>query len=348
MPLYAVDGSALELPYTEALGQLCGRASSGRSEKLCVMARIFLMYDILNDVCINGFLHPLNVSEETALFQCLTNSSDLSLENRLLTFDRNYPSHWLMYILMRKKAKFAIRLPRNANRTAENFIKSPEDDLIVKWKPSPASVKRLREAGYERDVNESLRIRLVKVTPSADETEIPAANLYNREKYTKEDLKEAYGLRRVIETDCGHLKEKLQPVQFSGIRQVCVKQDFAAALLFYNIQSMVAKPAMSRVKETAQNRKHECKINKNVSFGSLKDRVVLLILRNDSRITLIEPEVLFGRSPVPVIRGRKVPRNRPRAQRQTSNVPELQKSDIKRCLRMLPCATARTLFCGRA
>jgi hypothetical protein len=34
------------------------------------------------------------------------------------------------------------------------------------------------------------------------------------------------------------LKEKLQPAQFSSIRQVCIEQDFAAGLLLLNLQSL--------------------------------------------------------------------------------------------------------------
>ena len=50
------------------------------------------------------------------------------------------------------------------------------------------------------------------------------------------------------------------------------------------------------------------KVNKNVSFGLLKEHIVNLFLGNDSRQVLRELEKLFGNYLEPVRQGRKYPR----------------------------------------
>jgi hypothetical protein len=66
-------------------------------------------------------------------------------------------------------------------------------------------------------------------------------NPYDARVYDFQAMKEVYGLHRGIETGYGHLKEKLRLAQFSGIRQVCIEQDFAASLLLPNLQSLMEK-----------------------------------------------------------------------------------------------------------
>ncbi|MDR1224987.1 MAG: hypothetical protein LBL07_19235 [Tannerella sp.] len=65
---------------------------------------------------------------------------------------------------------------------------------------------------------------MVKVMLNTGETEVPVTNLYDSHVYDSQSMKEVYGFRWGIETGYGHLKEKLQPVQFSGIRQVVLNR----------------------------------------------------------------------------------------------------------------------------
>jgi len=58
---------------------------------------------------------------------------------------------------------------------------------------------------------------------------------------TKQELKEVYHLRWGIETCYGYMKEELRLGEFSGIRQICIEQDFAANLLLFNLQSLIEK-----------------------------------------------------------------------------------------------------------
>jgi hypothetical protein len=133
-------------------------------------------------------------------------------------------------------------------------------------------------------------------------------------------MKEVCGLRRGIETGYGHLKEKLRLAQFSGIRQVCTVQDFAASLLLPNLQSLIEKQSEPFLHAVNRQRKQQYRVNKNVSTGVLKHRAVRLSLEKQPfditatkhPITLMALENLFDKHMEPVRPGRKYSRVRKR------------------------------------
>ncbi|KAA6302292.1 MAG: hypothetical protein EZS26_001652, partial [Candidatus Ordinivivax streblomastigis] len=96
--------------------------------------------------------------------------------------------------------------------------------------------------------------------------------------------------------------------QFSGIRPICIEQDFAATLFLYNLQSLIEKQSQPYLEAVSRKRKYRYKINKNVSWASLKMRVVQLFLFQDSRSVLVELQKLFERYLEPVRPERKYPR----------------------------------------
>ncbi|MDR2765800.1 MAG: hypothetical protein LBB90_12325 [Tannerella sp.] len=90
MVLLAADGSTVSLPKSEALKREFGMASNQQEGMENATARVSILYDVLNDIVLKDILHPLFVSEETVLPECL---SGLSLDDKLLLFDRGYPSY---------------------------------------------------------------------------------------------------------------------------------------------------------------------------------------------------------------------------------------------------------------
>jgi len=305
MEVLAVDGSCVPLPQTEAMRKAFGEVSNQRGEQVSVVARICVLYDVLNGLAVKGFLHPYTVSEEEVVLPCLSN---LELDNKLLLFDRGYPSYWLMYLLMQKGAEFVMRISSHANNAVKAFLASQETDATVAWCPPYASLKRLRDMGLTISKHTPIKVRLVKVALATGETEVVVTSLYDTDRYTREDLKEAYQLRWGIETYYGYVKEELQLGQFSGIRQTCIEQDFAANLFLFNLQSLIEKQAEPYVSAVGRRRKYRYKVNKNISWASLKNRVVRLFLQEDARAILVGLEKLFGNYLEPIRPGRKYPR----------------------------------------
>lgn len=191
-------------------------------------------------------------------------------------------------------------------------MESAEKEVITQWYPSYCSMKRLREKGFEVNRNTGITVRTVKAVLNTGEVEVPVTSLFDSQVYTSHDLKEVYGLRRSIETGYGCLKEELQIAQFSGIRRNYIERDFAASLLLYSLQSLIEKQSEPYLKAVNGKRKHKYKVNKNVSWGMFKYRVVKLFPETDSRDILTEPENLFEKHLEPVRPGRKYPRKKRR------------------------------------
>ena len=302
--LLAVDGSSVILPDTEEIRSIYG-STANQSGQGPVVARICVLYDVLNQLAITGLLHPYTVAEESVVLDAVR-EEDLS--ESLLLFDRGYLSYWLIHQLLELNTHFVMRAACNANNTVKAFLASKETDITVEIYPPYPSVKRLRDMGVAISKHTAVRIRLVKVLLSTGETEVLITNLYDTTCYTKEDLKQVYHLRWGIETYYGYMKDELQLGIFSGISPLCIEQDFAANLFLFNLQSIIEKQCEPYVNEISCKRKYQYKVNKNISWASLKYRVVKLFIMEDPPKILNELETLFCRYLEPIRPGRKYPR----------------------------------------
>ena len=78
----------------------------------------------------------------------------------------------------------------------------------------------------------------------------------------------------------------------------------------YNLQSIIEKQSEPVLEKLNEQRVLSYKINKNISWASLKNRLVLLFLTNDSSKILLELQLLFQQYLEPVRPDRKFPRIR--------------------------------------
>ncbi|MDR0612353.1 MAG: hypothetical protein LBG45_02515 [Dysgonamonadaceae bacterium] len=235
---------------------------------------------------------------------------NMDFQDKVFLFDRGYPDFRLLYLLTQKDVKFVMRVKQSAPRTVKRFMESVEKESIVRWYPGYRSIKKLREKGIEVNGKTGIALRMVKAVLNTGEVEVLVTSLFDSQVYTCQDLKEVYGLWRGIETGSGYLKEELQPAQFSGIRQIRIEQDFAAILLLYSLQSLIEKQSEPCLEAANRRRKHKYKVNKNISWGMLKYRVVRLFLETDSRDILTELENLFKKHLETVRPGRKYQRKK--------------------------------------
>jgi hypothetical protein len=102
---------------------------------------------------------------------------------------------------------------------------------------------------------------------------------------------------------------------FSGHRVVCIEQDYAAGLFVANLQSIIEKQCDQEVKEISASRCYEYKINRNVSWASLKNILKLFIQSNNSFEILMELQHLFIKNIEPIRPGRHPPRPLPKRKR---------------------------------
>ena len=74
-------------------------------------------------------------------------------------------------------------------------------------------------------------------------------------------------MRWGIETFYGYVKEELQLGQFSGIRDICIRQDFAANLFLFNLQSLIEKQCEPYIEQVCKTRIYKYKVNKKYKLG---------------------------------------------------------------------------------
>lgn len=306
--LLAIDGSCLALPDTEALRDKYGCASNHKGD-FSPTCRVSILYDVLNQVIVKGVLHPYHSSEHTA---CLTLLEQMDLSDNLLLFDRGYPSYWLFYLLLQRNAHFVFRASFNMNEQVKRFLESQKKDIELNLYPSYKSIKRLKQMHILVSKYTAVKVRLVKVLLNTGETEILITNLYDKRTYPRKVFKELYHFRWGVETCYGYLKEGLQLQQFSGINPICIEQDFAANLFFFNLQSIIEKQCEPFIKEVNKKRKYDYKVNKNVTWAFLKCRVAKLFLEKKPIHILKELGKIFCRYLEPIRPGRKYPRTRKR------------------------------------
>ncbi len=312
--LLAFDGSVISLPNTAELRRIYGQPSNA-SGLHGAAARVCLMYDVLNKLIIDSRMVRYLTMERSVVM----NQTKHAPPNSLLTFDRGYPCFWLMYRLAQKQQRFVMRIRTDKDKVIRDFMHSSENDCIRKFLPSFRSQRHLRNMGIDVKKDTSLLLRLVKIPLKTGETEVLITNLYSSEMYSIQDLKEVYALRWGVETCFNVLKNQLQIENFSGIRSVCVKQDFFANVFVCNLQSIIEKPCQAKVSESYKNRKYDYQINKSSSWAILKYRMVDLFLSENPNQILLELQALFRQYLEPIRPNRSYPRIRKTAQKNKTH-----------------------------
>ena len=173
--------------------------------------------------------------------------------------------------------------------------------IITTIYPSFESIERLKEHGYIVTQRTGIKIRLLKVVLPDGEIEVLLTDLYDKKIFTLKKISKLYFMRWKIETAYCKQKNQLQMEIFSGHRVVCIEQDYAAGLFVANLQSIIEKQCEQEVKEISASRCYEYKINRNISWASLKNRILKLFIQsNNSFEILMELQNLFIKNIEPV------------------------------------------------
>ena len=74
------------------------------------------------------------------------------------------------------------------------------------------------------------------------------------------------------------------------------------------MQQIIIRDVEEELKEERKNTKYKYKVNRNLSLGFMKDKVVDILTSNSPKY-LEELKNLFKIEPIPIRKGRKFPRN---------------------------------------
>lgn len=302
--LLAVDGST---GYLFNKGDIMAHFGTQCNQYMEVpMTQIMQIQDVLNDLTLWSDIYPANEPEQ----HIMANNIFRIPPGSLTLFDRGYPSYTLMYLLLNQEQPrhFVMRCRSNFNNAVKDFLRSSKHSKIIEMKPDKRTIEQLKIYGFIVTGNTAIKVRMVKINLPTGTQEILLTSLYDETIYNLCELKKLYALRWRIETTYSKLKNQQQMEIFTGHRVICLEQDYAAGIFTANLQSLIEKQADQYIQQISKNRKHNYKINKNVSWAFMKHRVVKLFLEKDAIHILIQLQKAFERNLEPERLGRHYPR----------------------------------------
>lgn len=300
--LLAVDGSRVTLPITKELKTIYGETKN-QTNTTIVQARCSVIYDVLNKYVLEGTLAPLKQGERELALDHLTHCK----LNDLVLYDRGYPSYDFVYEHTIRNLNYLMRVKTSFSQLTIDFEKSKKKSLIVEIYPGKNA--KIAEKQYTK--NCPIKVRLIRVALAKGQVEILMTSLMDSNTYPTSLFKQLYFKRWGVETFYDELKNKLKVEHFSGYSNQTIQQDFKAALFISNVQTLLVSELEDELKENNQGKKYDYKINTNVSYGLLKNRVVTLFLdKQPTDVDIVEElKNLFKSHLVPIRNNRKFERN---------------------------------------
>jgi len=315
--LLSVDGSRMTLPNTKELETEYGKTKN-QSNTGVVQGRVSVLYDVLNKYVLDGILSPLKVGEGASAIEHL----NYSKQNDLIIYDRGYPSFNLVFEHSERNIDFLIRVKKDFSNVIRAFYESGKKSEVVNI--YPGKKRKITDKLYDKDT--FIKIRLIRVELPKSEDEILMTSLKDSEQFPSSIFKELYALRWGVETFYDEFKNKLKAEYFSGYSKQSIQQDFYAALFVSNVQSLIVGEINDELRENS-NTKYKYKVNNNLSYGFLKDRIVTLFFsETDTETIMSELNELFKKHIVPIRPNRKSDRNKDKYRnRQKPKVPKNMK-----------------------
>lgn len=304
--LLGVDSSLVRLPSSAALGEHFGWVQCsnrhGMQERY-PQARVSVLYDVLNEVAVEGRLAASTVAETTMAHDHLAavQPGDVTLT------DRGYTGFGWFVSVREAQAHFVSRCSKGSFAAVQELFARDEAgvSVIVTLHAPPYCRVAFRERGWPLE----LVVRLVTVRLSTGELEVLATSLLDETVYPVDALAAVYWERWGHETYYGRLKGRLDLEHSSGQTVEAVTQDFHATVLLSNVESVVIGPARERLAERSATRKQPAQVNRAVSVHAIKYRLIeLLSSRVSAERVLSELTEWFMANPVSVRPRRNVER----------------------------------------
>lgn len=304
--LLSIDSSTLELPKSQ---ELMGYFGCHSQEDKVPMARISTYYDLLNNTIIDGEIATYKTDEYSLALKHMGKAK----KDDLIIFDRGFGAIWFFYYMVIRGINFVVRLQQNFISEVDLFWVSDEDSKIIEINSlHRKSLKRLEEKGI---IFKPFKLRLVKVILDNGDVEVLAASLFDEEKFPTDIFKKLYFKRWGIEVSYDHLKNHIEVGNFTGYSTLVVKQDFYSSIFIANLQAIIIRDAQREMEMNKNETKYEYKINRNLSLGYMKDRIIKIMTSNNPRY-IEELKKLFQIEPIPVRKDRTFPRKEERKRKK--------------------------------
>lgn len=302
MRVLSVDGSTVNLPLSGDTVAHYGFFNNQKKTDDVVIGRVSVLYDVLNDIVVDGLLRPFSEGEVTMAREHLRHAR----KGDLLVMDRAYPGFDLAWELLGIGAHFLFRCKIGHCARVKAFYLSGKEDDTVEIK---AKQKRsFKGAPYGQD--SKIRVRLLRVELDGGEAEILMTSLLDGDAHPADGFKELYFRRWKVETFYDRFKNIIGVECFSGTSHQFVQQEFNCALYLSNMQTILTEEAEAEALERYESRRYEYKVNRSMSLGLIRERLVRMYSEPGETDKLLEElKQLFVANVVPVRPGRKYNRD---------------------------------------
>ena len=281
-----MDGTFINLVNNEQMQSYFGLHKNQHSGTC--LAKAVVRYDVLNQIAVDAKIGPESKSENA----CALQSLDQVDKDVISIYDRNFPSYDFIYEHHIRGLHYLMRCKINQNSVVKKFVASGANSQIVNFKISKNALISLANKGYEVTKTDGLQLRLVRVDLPSGEVEVLATSLLDP-CYTPIHFQHLYHQRWGSETFFDRFKNQLQIENFSGHTVLSVFQEFYALIFVHNLQSIIIEECQEQVQQICSRRTKPYKVNRNVTLGLLKNRIVQLFVSEHPYIIWQELKTRF-------------------------------------------------------
>lgn len=305
--ILACDGSTIMLPSSKDISAEFGATGFGPDAKSQrSIAKISLVYDVLNLITLNAKIASFKEHENTLLKKQLTEVTFNS--NDILLLDRGYPSIGLLYELQHRNVGFCVRLKDNWWKEINAMLAANETDKIVTF-ILPKKDKELQHT--LKGKTDKITVRLSVIELNDGKKEILCTSLTETIKYTLPDLKQLYHLRWGIEEAYKLFKIRADMASFSGMTAISVKQDFYAGIFAMNLCAMINFPIEQKVREESREAKLKYikTVNKTNAFSLIRESMTGVFIKKKVKQFLRALDKILIKTTESIRPNRSYPRN---------------------------------------
>lgn len=301
--MFAIDGSAIELPNSGEIRNYFGVHFINDHKKEVSLARLSQCFDVLNHIIIDSEIGLYN-GKGSGEQECAIKHIACLKEGDVILVDRNYACFYLLSLLKSKNIQHCSRLKTGSWNLAKELLKSDAMEMYGEILPSKASKKKCQQLGISID---PIKVRLVKVVLETGEVEVLMTSLLDNEKYDISMFGELYFSRWSIEEEYKEFKHKLEIENFSGKSVLSIQQDVYAKVFTANITTILTKQAQNIL--LTKKGKHFYKVNRTNAYSKMKNILSILLDPEKRNKYLTSVLNLFLIKPIPIRKNRVHERN---------------------------------------
>lgn len=236
----ACDGSTVALPDVEELGKEYGYYGGTGGNDLYPSAKVAIFQDTLNNITVLAKCVHKNVDERQTFMENFIRANELAGGKTIMTLDRGYFSYLLMYLMIKSCQPFVMKACDVPWKKA--FLLSRKKETTIHIVPTrTTTIYSNRQWRMEKD--KTLTLRLVRFNHPNGTPDVLITNIMTSEMASAKDIIDLYRLRWVAETAYGVYKNDMALELFSTFRIDGIQQDFHAAIIMYNLASILSSDA---------------------------------------------------------------------------------------------------------